>query len=296
MEIFKQIAPLKALLNTLKKQGKSVGLVPTMGALHAGHISLIKASQAENDITVTSIYVNPTQFNNPLDLSRYPRTLDRDTELLKEVRSDVLFCPDDAEMYPEASKISISLHALDNVMEGEYRPGHFSGVALVVSKLFNIVQPHKAYFGQKDWQQFAVISRVVEEMKFDIDLRSIPTVREADGLAMSSRNQRLSPKERKEAAVLYRALREAKAQLTALKSVEEVEQYVKKIVESAPSMRLEYFEVADSKNLNVVKNVSSADDPILCIAGYAGEVRLIDNLFLYDDFEREDKKKRLTRR
>jgi pantoate--beta-alanine ligase len=281
MEIFKQIAPLKAFLREQRQQGKSVGLVPTMGALHRGHLHLIDASKAENDLTVSTIYVNPTQFNNPGDLLKYPRTLDKDTELLQEVRCDVLFYPSDEEIYPKKSALKLDFGHLDNVMEGQFRPGHFSGVGLVVSKLFNIVEPDNAYFGQKDWQQFAVITQLVEELHFNITLHSIPTLREQDGLALSSRNMRLNEKERKNAVVFYRALSFAKEALREGKLLSSVKAEVKNIVEGAPGTKLEYFEVADSKNLNLLNNVSASDKPIMCIAGFVGEVRLIDNMFVY---------------
>jgi pantoate--beta-alanine ligase len=281
MEIFKQIAPLKAFLSTAKQQRKSIGLVPTMGALHSGHLALIAASKAENDITVATIYVNPTQFNNAADLEKYPRTLDKDTELLQQVQCDAVFCPDDAEMYPRPSTVKLDFGALEQVMEGKFRPGHFSGVAIVVSKLFHIVEPDNAYFGQKDWQQFAVISELCEQLKFNVTLHSIATLRESDGLAMSSRNLRLQPPQRGQATVFYKALKAAQEYLRAGQDVETVKLRVKKEVESAHGFRLEYFELADSKNLKLLQNVSESDTPIMCIAGYAGEVRLIDNMFVY---------------
>ncbi|MFZ6009380.1 MAG: pantoate--beta-alanine ligase [Bacteroidota bacterium] len=280
MEIFKHIAPLKAFLKDLRLQGKSVGLVPTMGALHAGHISLIKAAKAQNDITVSSIYINPTQFNNPADLQKYPRTLENDTQLLQKVGCDVLFCPENDEMYQEKSGLTFDFGSLDKVMEGKFRPGHFSGVALVVSKFFNIVRPDQAYFGQKDWQQFAIIRRLNEELKFDIQLHSVPTLREEDGLALSSRNLRLTVDERGFAAIFYQALEAAKQALLAGKKISEVKKLVKTIVDKQHGAKLEYFEVADSKNLNLLENVESGSQPILCIAGYIGDVRLIDNMFL----------------
>jgi pantoate--beta-alanine ligase len=280
MEIFKQIAPLKAYLQEVKQQGKTTGLVPTMGALHRGHLSLIKASQAENDLTISSIYVNPTQFNNASDLQKYPRLLDTDTQMLKEVRCDVLFCPDDAEMYPDKSMLTINFGHLDKIMEGKFRPSHFSGVALVVSKLFNITEPDKAYFGQKDWQQFAVISRLVEEFKFPLKLRSIPTLREDDGLALSSRNLRLNTDQRARAGVFYRALNKAKQAFIAGDDLEKIKTDVKQIVEAEPDVKLEYFELADSVNLTLLENVSASEKPIMCIAGYVGDVRLIDNMFV----------------
>jgi pantoate--beta-alanine ligase len=283
MEIFKQIAPLKAYLKGLKRQGKSVGLVPTMGALHEGHLSLVKASQSHNQITVSTIFVNPTQFNNPADLLKYPRTLERDTELLKEVRCDVLFSPENEELYPEKSVVKLDFGHLDKVMEGEFRPGHFSGVGLVVSKLFHIIEPDHAYFGQKDWQQFAVISRLVDELKFNIRIHSVPTLREKDGLAFSSRNLRLNPQQRASAGVFYQALVQAKKEIKAGKRIADVKNFVREFVEKTPDVRHEYFEVAESSNLNLLDNVNGAKRPIMCIAGYVGEVRLIDNMFVDKD-------------
>jgi pantoate--beta-alanine ligase len=281
MEIFKQIAPLKAYLSDLKRQRKSIGLVPTMGALHQGHLTLIGTSKAENDITVATIYVNPTQFNNADDLKKYPRTLDKDTELLAEVRCDVIFCPDDTEMYPGRTSLTLDFGHLDQVMEGKFRPGHFSGVGIVVSKLFHIVEPDNAYFGQKDWQQFAVISELCEQLKFNLKLHSVQTLRESDGLALSSRNLRLDDKQRKQANIFFKALEIGKNGLKSGEKIDSIRTKVKQTVESADGFRLEYFEVADSKNLKLLENVSESESPIMCIAGYAGEVRLIDNMFVY---------------
>lgn len=278
MEIFEETKALKAFLGTRKDKHLSVGLVPTMGALHDGHLELIKASKAENQVTVCSIYVNPTQFNNPSDLAKYPRTLERDAELLKGAGCEVVFAPGNQEMYSRASSLHFDFGTLDKVMEGEFRPGHFSGVALVVSKLFNIVQPTRAYFGQKDFQQFKVISKIVEELLFDLELRSVPIVREPSGLAMSSRNQRLSPIERESAVVFYQSLQMARELLLGGASIEEVKKEVKKKCEAISGIRLEYIELADTENLNPTETVSSKS--ILLIAGYVGEVRLIDNLLL----------------
>jgi pantoate--beta-alanine ligase len=282
MEIFKQISPLKAYLKAARLSGKTIGLVPTMGALHRGHAALIKASKSQTQVTVCSIFVNPTQFNNSADLLKYPRTLDKDIELLKEVRCDVLFCPETDELYPAKSLLKLDFGPLDRVMEGKFRPGHFSGVGLVVSKLFNIVQPDHAYFGQKDWQQFSVIQQLLEEMNFGLELHGVPTLREDDGLALSSRNQRLSKEQRPHANVFYTALVEAKSKLRAGEQIENVKEMVRSVVEKKPGIKLEYFEVAESKNLNLVENVDTAEKPIMCIAGYVGEVRLIDNMFVND--------------
>ena len=279
MEIFKQIAPLKAFLTQLRFQGKSLGLVPTMGALHAGHISLLKACQAQNQVTISSIFVNPIQFNNKNDLLKYPRTLEKDIEMLTQAGCDVLFCPETDEMYPHDSILTMDFGDLDKTMEGSFRPGHFSGVALVVSKLFNIVEPDHAYFGQKDWQQFAIIQKLVCELNFKVELHSIPTLREADGLALSSRNLRLDPEQRKQAKIFYTVLLGAKADLKAGQDLADVKKSVSSEVESA-GVRLEYFELVDSKNLNSLEYVEHSRQPIMCIAGYVGDVRLIDNMFL----------------
>ncbi len=280
MQIFKQIAPLKAFLKDLKCSGKSVGLVPTMGALHAGHTSLIKACKLENDVTVSSIFVNPIQFNNENDLLKYPRRIEKDTQLLKSVGCDALFGPGDDEMYPEKSTLKMDFGALDKSMEGKFRPGHFSGVALIVSKLFNIVEPDNAYFGQKDWQQFAIIKKLAEELNFNVRLHSIPTLREPDGLALSSRNLRLNPQQRQQANVFYESLLQAKRALKEGKKLRDIKSAVTALVEQHAGVKLEYLELVDSKNLNPLENVGDSEHPIMCIAGYVGEVRLIDNMFV----------------
>lgn len=280
MEIFKQIAPLQAYLSNQKQSGNKIGLVPTMGALHDGHLTLVKASKEQHCITVCSIFVNPTQFNNPEDLKKYPRSLDKDIELLQKVECDVLFCPDEAEIYPIATALSFDFGDLERVMEGKFRPGHFSGVGIVVSKLFNIVQPDHAFFGQKDWQQFAIVKRLVSDLSFSLTLHSVEIARERDGLAMSSRNQRLSVSERKNAVAFYTALSLAKQAHKQGKSVQELNAIVEQCIGEFPSIQLEYFEVADRSNLSSLNLVTDPSQAIMCIAGYAGEVRLIDNMFL----------------
>jgi pantoate--beta-alanine ligase len=280
MEIFKQIAPLKAFLKDLKCQGKSVGLVPTMGALHEGHVALVKACQAHNHVSVGSIFVNPVQFNNQNDLIKYPRSIEQDTKLLEMVGCNVLFNPDNLEMYPETTTLTIDFGNLDKVMEGRFRPGHFSGVALVVSKLFNIVQPDRAYFGQKDWQQFAIIQKLTEELNFGVGLHSVGTLRESDGLALSSRNIRLDREERQKASIFYKSLLKAKSALNGGRHLNDVKRSVEASINAVPEVTLEYFELADSKNLNLLENVEHSTNPIMCIAGYVGEIRLIDNMFV----------------
>lgn len=252
-----------------------------MGALHGGHVSLLTRSKNENSVTVCSIYVNPTQFNNPGDLVNYPRTREKDYELLQKVGCDVVFSPSDEEMYPDKPLIKFDFGPLDDVMEGFYRPGHFSGVALVVAKLLNIVQPDRAYFGQKDWQQATIIKRLGEELMIPAEIRTVPTVREPDGLAMSSRNLRLKPSERPQATILYEVLTYAKnAILNEGVPFPAVVERAREMFGRHPQLRLEYLEMVDSKNLNPIANVEDAERPILCIAGYVGDVRLIDNMFL----------------
>lgn len=259
--------------------GASIGLVPTMGALHKGHLALLEAAKRENDLTICSIYVNPAQFNNAEDLSNYPRNPEKDIDVLRQTGCDVLFCPADSEMYPEKPLIGFNFGHLETILEGKYRPGHFSGVALVVSKLFNIAEPDRAYFGQKDWQQYVIIQQLNKELKFNLHLRMVPTVRESDGLAMSSRNLRLDDQQRKSATVLFRALSEARKLLAGGETVKNVKTVVKQMTEQE-KIRLEYFEVAESQNLLLLDHVEGADSPILCIAAYAGSIRLIDNMFL----------------
>jgi pantoate--beta-alanine ligase len=276
LHVFEEIKPLRAFLQVEKEAHRTVGLVPTMGALHAGHLRLIEASKKENDLTVCSIYVNPTQFNNLADLEKYPRTFDQDSEILKNAGCDVIFAPTTNEMYKLKTEIKFDFGVLDKVLEGKYRPGHFSGVALVVSKLFNIVQPRRAYFGQKDYQQLKIVSLLTHELMFDIEIQPIPIVREPDGLAMSSRNQRLNPEDRKNALVLYECLASAKRMLQSGACVADVKQMATNKCSTVPNVKLEYFELADVENLLPTETVS--DKTILLMAAYVGQVRLIDNL------------------
>ena len=280
MEIFKEIGPLRAYLRSKRRSTFSVGLVPTMGALHNGHLRLIKESKVENDLTVCSIYVNPTQFNNASDLAKYPRLLEKDSKLLDQSGCDVLFAPENTSMYEAPSELKLDFGQLDKILEGKFRPGHFSGVGLVVSKLFNIVKPDVAYFGQKDFQQFAIISRLNEELLFGISLKAISIVREEDGLAMSSRNLRLNAEERDRAIIFYQALLHTKKVLAEGKEWKEIEGEVKIMCEALPGVKLEYISLADQKNLNPLNNVTSSSQAVILIAGYVGEVRLIDNILL----------------
>jgi len=277
MRVFEEIKPIKAFLKD-KWNIIPIGLVPTMGALHAGHLSLIRASKTENQLTICSIFVNPTQFNNAQDLEKYPRNLENDLSLLEQAGCDIVFAPERIEMYQNTSSIKFDFGQLDKILEGKFRPGHFSGVALVVSKLFHIIQPTIAYFGQKDFQQFKIIEKLVDELKFDIQLKRMPVFREADGLAMSSRNMRLSELERKKAIVFYESLIAAKKLLTQGENLLHTKELIKQKCESVAGVKLDYFELADSENLNLLETVTGKS--VLLIAGFVGEVRLIDNLLL----------------
>lgn len=278
MKIFTEIRPLRAFLAQKKSSNKSIGFVPTMGALHQGHLALIKASKQENDLTVCSIFVNPTQFNNPGDLIKYPRTLEQDSSLLEGENCDVLFCPSAEEMYPHAPTMKLSFGELEQVMEGKFRPGHFSGVGLVVSKLLNIVQPDNAYFGQKDFQQLKVVECLASELNFNVSIKSIPIHREQDGLAMSSRNMRLKKEQREMALIFYKSLLHGKQRLAEGVDFSSVQKEVDAMFQGQPGVKLEYLELADATNLNILSHVT--DNAVLLIAGYVGEVRLIDNLLL----------------
>ncbi len=282
MHIFSEIGPMNAYLKRERSNLSTVGLVPTMGALHAGHVSLLQASKRENAITICSIYVNPTQFNDPADLEKYPRTLETDIQMLREAECNVVFCPDNSTMYSAVSQLKFDFGALDKILEGEFRPGHYSGVALVVSKLFNMVQPDRAYFGQKDFQQFRVISRLVEELKFDLSLVCAPIVREADGLAMSSRNMRLNAAERKRAVILYQNLKQTRDRLLQGDPFPQLRKTVASQCDQN-NVKLEYLALADRETLTLLDDVADPSRAILLIAAQVGDVRLIDNLYLTEN-------------
>jgi len=277
MKIVSSIKDLKNFLALEREKGKKVGLVPTMGALHAGHISLVKRCVAENDICVVSDFVNPTQFNDKHDLETYPRTLDADCALLEPVGCDFVFAPSVAEMYPEPDTRVFNLGPVAEVMEGPRRPGHFNGVAQVVSKLFYIVEPDNAYFGEKDFQQIAVIREMVRQLNLPVHIVDCPIQREADGLALSSRNTRLTPEQRQKAPVIARTLKESTTFVPA-KSVQEVIDYVVNTINQVPEMEVEYFEIVDGNTMQPIQNWSDTTYPVGCITVYCGEVRLIDNI------------------
>ena len=283
MLIFNTIKETQDYLKNQTQAGKTIGFVPTMGALHAGHISLIERAKQENDLAVCSIFVNPTQFNNPEDLKKYPRTLEKDCEMLLPAGCDVVFAPSPDEMYPSLPQLKMDFGTLETVMEGKFRPGHFNGVGIVVSKLFNIVKPNKAYFGQKDLQQVAVIRCMVQDLSFDLELISCPTLRETDGLAMSSRNVRLSPEVRALAPQIYKSLTLAKEKLQAGFTVKEMQVAVNEHFAKFPELarvafHLEYFEAANFDTFLPIEGKIADGKNALCIAAFLGGVRLIDNI------------------
>jgi pantoate--beta-alanine ligase len=283
MEVFKEIEPFRAFLKKHRNAEHSIGFVPTMGALHPGHLELVKRAKAQNSIVVCSIFVNPTQFNNAVDLEKYPRTIDHDFYLLEQVNCDAAFIPEAKEMYPNQNPISFDFRGLDTILEGKYRPGHFSGVGLVVSKLFNIVQPDRVYFGQKDFQQVQIIQKLVKDLNFNVKIEVVSTIRENDGLAMSSRNQRLNHEERLKAIVFFQSLKTARELLLKGTPFSEVKNIVEKKCSDVAGVKLEYFELADVENLNPLKIVEHKTPAVLLIAGYVGEVRLIDNLLIHEN-------------
>ena len=248
-----------------------------MGALHAGHASLVKRSVSENGVTVVSVFVNPTQFNDKNDLAKYPRTLDADCRLLEDCGAAFAFAPSVEEMYPQPDTREFSYAPLDTVMEGAFRPGHFNGVCQIVSKLFDAVQPDRAYFGEKDFQQLAIIREMVRQMDYKLEIVGCPIVREEDGLALSSRNKRLSAQERENALNISQTLFKSRT-FAASHTVSETQKMVEEAIEAAPGLRLEYFEIVDG---NTLQKVSSWEDSLYvvgCITVFCGEVRLIDNI------------------
>lgn len=277
MKIVHAIKDLQEALADLRAQGKTVGLVPTMGALHAGHASLVKRSVAENDATVVSVFVNPTQFNDKNDLAKYPRTLEADCRLLEQCGATVVFAPSVEEIYPEPDMRHFSFPPLDTVMEGAYRPGHFNGVCQIVSKLFDLVKPDRAYFGEKDFQQLAIIREMVRQLKFPLQIVGCPIVREADGLALSSRNTRLSAEQRQQALKISQTLF-ASVDYAATHTVAQTQQFVEDAIAAAPGLRLEYFELVDGNTLQKIADWGDTAYAVGCITVFCGEVRLIDNI------------------
>jgi len=279
MKVFNKIVDLQNALFDDRKQGKTIGFVPTMGALHEGHASLVRQSVKDNDITVVSVFVNPTQFNDKNDLKNYPRTLDADCALLEECKADYVFAPSVEEMYPTPDTRQFEYPPVSTVMEGAHRPGHFNGVCQVVSRLFYIVRPDKAYFGEKDWQQIAVVKAMVKHLGLGVQIVECPIVRDADGLARSSRNTLLAPDERAIAPTIYKALKNS---LTYAKkhTLKETHDHVVDTINAVEGLEVEYFAIVDGDTLQNVENWDDSDYVVGCITVYCGKtpIRLIDHI------------------
>ncbi len=277
MLVVNTVEQLHQALSSFHGKNHSIGFVPTMGALHPGHLSLVEKSVSENDITVVSIFVNPTQFNDKNDLINYPRTLDADLALLEPAGVDIVFAPDVKDIYPEEDTRQFDFGTLDKVMEGKHRPGHFNGVAQVVSRLFELVKPSRAYFGEKDFQQLAIIRAMVKQLHLPVQIVGMPIVRESSGLAMSSRNSRLSAEQRKLAVKISETLTKSR-NFASSNTVEETIEWVVNTVNQNDGLRVEYFEIVDGNSLQSINNWEETDYAVGCITVFCGEIRLIDNI------------------
>jgi pantoate--beta-alanine ligase len=280
MHIFQSISVTKAFLKTIKDQKGTIGFVPTMGALHKGHLSLLAETRRNNDFVACSVFVNPIQFNNKSDLENYPRDIQRDIQLLESAGCDFLFQPTEAEMYPEPVTETFDFGNLDKVMEGKFRPGHFIGVAVVVKRLLEIMEPDRTYFGLKDFQQLAIIQRMVKDYNIPVEIIPCSTVREDDGLAMSSRNQLLTKEDRTQATIIYEALKRVKVQSGSLR-IKEIKNQIQDLFNNTRNAKLEYFEIVDMDTLEPILSWTESKRVIACIAVYFGKVRLIDNIILF---------------
>ena len=277
MKIVKKTSELEVLVSLLKELGLKIGLVPTMGALHNGHASLVKKAVAENDVVIVSVFVNPTQFNNKNDLATYPRTVEADCALLESLGANIAFTPTVEQIYPYPDTRQFDFTPLDKVMEGPMRPGHFNGVAQVVSRLFDIAQPDKAYFGEKDYQQLAIIREMVRQFNYPIEIIGCPIIREADGMALSSRNTLLSANERQIAVRISQTLAKSQSLLKE-KSVKELQQWVIDEINRGGELEVEYYEIVNGTTLQPINSWNDCDNPVGCITVYCGKVRLIDNI------------------
>ncbi len=275
----KLVETVSKLQEEIAQRGKDggVGFVPTMGALHEGHLSLVRRAAEENGTVVVSIFVNPTQFNDPKDLERYPRTLEADLDKLSSTGCDLVFAPSVGEVYPEEDSRIFNFGELENVMEGKFRPGHFNGVAQVVSRLFQMVEPDKAYFGLKDFQQLAIVKNMVKQLQLPVEIVPCAIVREESGLAMSSRNELLSDEERENAALISKTLFAAR-ELQSQKNVQELTKWVVDEINKNPFLDVEYFEIVDDIKLQTVKNWDEESTKVGCVAVFCGKIRLIDNI------------------
>lgn len=279
MQVIKKIKEMQAYSDEARARGKIIGFVPTMGYLHEGHLSLVRAAKKDCDVVIVSIFVNPTQFGPNEDFNDYPRDFEHDSALLEKEKADILFYPSVDEMYPEEQLTLVKIDKIAEHLCGISRPTHFHGVATVVSKLFNIAKPHKAYFGQKDYQQCLVIKKMAKDLDFDIDIVTCPTVREKDGIAMSSRNKYLSPEERKSALSLDKSLVMAKKMIeNGENDIEKIKRHIKEMIEKEKSAKIDYIEILNSKNLEKIKKIKG--NVIVALAVFIGKTRLIDNMLI----------------
>ena len=280
MRVISTVAEMQAICREVRRSGKSLGFVPTMGALHEGHLSLVRSARSHNQAVAASIFVNPLQFGPNEDFSKYPRAMERDKALLEAEKVDLLFAPSAEEMYPKGAVTEVYVAGLSEKLDGKSRPGHFKGVTTVVAKLFEIVRPDRAYFGQKDAAQVAVLRKMVHDLNMDVELIVCPIVRERDGLAMSSRNAYLTAEQRKRALVLNRAL--MRVQATAdrgEKNAAALREAGKQVIGEEPGARLDYFEIVDANTLDFIEDISKG--ALVAVAAYVGTTRLIDNLVLH---------------
>ena len=278
MKVFHTEAEWRPIWAFIFKENKKIGFVPTMGALHQGHLDLVAKSTASMDITLVSIFVNPTQFNSSDDFKKYPQTLESDLALLKAAGAAYVFVPSVTTLYPQPTRLRFDFGALEQVLEGKFRPGHFNGVGLVVAKLFHLLQPHRAFFGQKDLQQVAVIKRLVQDLSFTLSIEVVPTRREKDGLAMSSRNMRLNQEERQQALLLYTQLAQAKKDLLTGVLWAKVQATIEEAFSKVANCQLEYVALVHPETFEIFDSFTQDGPRSICIAAYVGQVRLIDNL------------------
>ncbi len=277
MQIAETIDQAKSILSTFREKRLNIGLVPTMGALHKGHLSLIESARQENEVVVVSLFVNPTQFNDRKDFINYPRDTGRDMEMLSKENIHLLFMPSTHEMYPDKNVPAFDLNGLDEMMEGAFRPGHFQGVAQIVTRLFNAISPDRAYFGEKDYQQLAIIRHLTRSLKIPVEIVACPIIREANGLAFSTRNQLLSPEQKAEATIISDTLKEAVGMIPG-GNFPHIKNYVTSTINSHPLAELEYFEIIDAGNLRSLDKWTGYNEALACIAVRFGPVRLIDNM------------------
>lgn len=279
MTICGTIVEVDRILNRYRETGKSIGFVPTMGALHEGHLSLLQAAKKDCDITVCSIFVNPTQFNDPKDLERYPRTPEKDCKMLGQAGCDVVFLPEVREMYPTPDTRQFDFGRLNKMLDGAHRPGHFNGVAQVVSKLFSIIRPDRAYFGLKDYQQVQIVRALVKQLHMPVEIVACPILREEDGLAMSSRNTLLTAEERKAAKTIPRIMKMAREEFGKT-TIPELKQKMLEEVRKEPLLKPDYIEFCDADSLEPVEHAKAGQKIICLVAIFSGRIRLIDNTFV----------------